>query len=219
MKHPAVPYVLPFVVFLAFLVLGDVLGLGEWEYPLRVAILGAVLWAFSRHVIDLRPAAWLASTAVGVAVFFLWIAPDALIPGYRSHWLFENSITGKAASSIPGGFHLSTMVLVFRTIRAVIIVPLVEELFWRGWLMRWLIKPDFEAVPLGAFRPAAFWISAVLFASEHGPYWEVGLVAGIVYNLWIVRQKRLADCILAHAVTNAALCAYVIGWGRWEYWL
>jgi CAAX prenyl protease-like protein len=156
---------------------------------------------------------------VGVAVFFLWIAPDALIPGYRSHWLFENSITGKAASSIPGGFHLSTMVLVFRTIRAVIIVPLVEELFWRGWLMRWLIKPDFEAVPLGAFRPAAFWISAVLFASEHGPYWEVGLVAGIVYNLWIVRQKRLADCILAHAVTNAALCAYVIGWGRWEYWL
>jgi CAAX prenyl protease-like protein len=85
--------------------------------------------------------------------------------------------------------------------------------------MRWLIKPDFEAVPLGAFRPAAFWISAALFASEHGPYWEVGLAAGIIYNLWIVRQRRLADCILAHAVTNGVLCAYIIGWGRWEYWL
>ena len=219
MKHPAVPYVVPFGVFLLFLALGDAFRLGEWDYPFRVAVLAAVLWFFSRHVIDLQPASWTLSIGVGAAVFFLWIAPEALIPDYRSHWLFENSLTGKAVTSIPEGFHLSPLVLVFRTLRAVVIVPLVEELFWRGWLMRWLIKPDFEAVPLGAFRPAAFWISAALFASEHGPYWEVGFAAGIIYNLWIVRQRRLADCIVAHAVTNAILCAYIIGWGRWEYWL
>jgi CAAX prenyl protease-like protein len=219
MKHPALPYVLPFAVFMAFVALGDVFGLGEWEFPFRVFVLSVVLWVFSRHAIDVRPAWWIGSVLVGIAVFFLWIAPDALIPGYRTHWLFQNSITGKVTSSIPEGFHLSTMVLLFRTIRAVIIVPLVEELFWRGWLMRWLINPDFKSVPMGAYKPAAFWITALLFASEHGPYWEVGLLAGIVYNAWIVKTKRLADCIVAHAVTNALLCLYVIGWGKWEYWL
>jgi CAAX prenyl protease-like protein len=218
-KNPTVAYVAPFVVFIAFLAIGDVFRLGEWEYPFRVVVLGLVLWFCSRHVIDLRPKYWLASLGVGAAVFIIWVAPDLLIPGYRQHWLFQNSLTGKVATSIPDGFQLSPLVLVFRTLRAVVIVPLVEELFWRGWLMRWLIRSDFEKVPLGAYSHMSFWLTAVLFASEHGPYWEVGLIAGIIYNAWIVRTRCLADCILAHAVTNGILCAFIIGWERWEYWL
>lgn len=219
LKHPAAPYIGPFLVFIAFLAVGDVLGLGEWEFPLRVAVLAAAIWFFSRGVLDLRAPYWLASIGVGIAVFLIWVAPDYLIPGYRQHWLFSNSITGKVASSLPDGFHMSAFVLVFRTLRAVIIVPIVEELFWRGWLMRWLIDNDFQKVPLGAFTWSSFAITSLLFASEHGPYWEVGLLAGAIYNLWIVRTKSLGDCILAHAVTNGVLCAYVIAAGKWEYWL
>jgi hypothetical protein len=219
MRHPAIPYVAPFAVFVLFLAVGDALGLGEWEYPFRFLAVGAVLWCCSRRVIALRPRRWAESAAVGLAVFVVWVAPDVLWPGYRGHWLFQNAVTGKAASSIPAAFHVSAMVLVFRTLRAVILVPVVEELFWRGWLMRWLIRPDFESVPLGAYRAASFWITAALFASEHGPYWDVGLAAGIIYNLWMVRTRSLADCILAHAVTNAVLCGYVVGWSQWQYWL
>jgi len=99
-------------------------------------------------------------------------------------------------------------------------VPILEELFWRGWLMRWIIDPqDFEKVPLGTFAPAAFWLTAILFASEHGSFWDVGLAAGIVYNWWMIRTRNLWDCIIAHAVTNALLAAYVIGAGQWQYWL
>jgi hypothetical protein len=58
-----------------------------------------------------------------------------------------------------------------------------------------------------------------LFASEHGSYWEVGLAAGIVYNWWMLRTRSLADCMLAHAVTNGALSAFVIATGAWRYWL
>ncbi len=97
-------------------------------------------------------------------------------------------------------------------------VPMLEELFWRGWLMRWLISPKFETVPLGAYQAGSFWITAALFASEHGPYWDVGLVAGIAYNWWMIRTRSLADCILAHAVTNGCLCWYVVVTHRWEYW-
>jgi len=104
-------------------------------------------------------------------------------------------------------------------IRSVVIVPITEELFWRGWMMRWLIKPDFERIPLGAYAAGSFWMVAVLFAAEHGSYWDVGLAAGIIFNLWMVRTKSLGDLILAHAVTNAGLGAYVIAAGKWEYWL
>jgi hypothetical protein len=100
-----------------------------------------------------------------------------------------------------------------------VLVPIIEELFWRGWLMRWLIDADFRKVPLGSYSGRAFWITALLFASEHGPYWEVGLLAGIAYNWWILRTRTLGDCIIAHAVTNAALSAYVIAAGKWQYWM
>ncbi len=63
------------------------------------------------------------------------------------------------------------------------------------------------------------WLTAVLFASEHGPYWDVGLVAGIIYNWWLVRTRNVADCILAHAVTNFVLSAYVLKTGNWQYWM
>jgi hypothetical protein len=84
--------------------------------------------------------------------------------------------------------------------------------------MRWIINPDFEKVPLGAYARGAFWITAVLFATEHGPLWDVGLAAGIAYNWWIVRTRSLGDCILAHGVTNACLSGFVIAAGRWQYW-
>ena len=219
-RHPAVPYVLPFAVFILLLAVHAYLPLPEdWEFPARVVILVAVLWIFSRRVIDLRVTDLPGSLLVGVAVFVIWIGPDGLWPAYRQHWLFQNSITGKTTSSIPQHLQISTMVLIFRAIRAVVIVPVVEELFWRGWLMRWLVSSDFEQVPLGAYTAPAFWITAALFASEHGPYWDVGLVAGVVYNWWMIRTKRLGDCILAHAVTNACLSAYVLLAGKWEYWL
>ncbi len=90
---------------------------------------------------------------------------------------------------------------------------------WRGWLMRWLVNPAFEKVAPGAFQTGAFWLTALLFAAEHGPYWEVGLIARAIYNGCMVRTKSWNDCILAHAVTNACLSLFVIVTGRWEYWL
>ena len=217
--HPAIPYVAPFALFFVLMLAAEYLDfLGQWEFPLRVGVLAVALWVFSRDVIDFRVHQFLPTVLVGLAVFAIWVAPDLLIPGYREHWLFQNSITGSLKSSIPESFRASGMVLLFRTLRAVVLVPIIEELFWRAWLMRWLVRPDFEKVPLGTYTASAMWISALLFASEHGPYWEVGLIAGLIYNYWMIRTKSLGDCILAHAVTNGALSLFVIATGRWEYW-
>jgi CAAX prenyl protease-like protein len=158
------------------------------------------------------------SIGIGIAVFLLWIAPDALFD-YRHTALFENFVTGRAESSLSAARLMSLPFVLLRALSSTLLVPVLEELFWRGWLMRWFIEIDFLKVPLGTYAPSAFWLVAVLFAAEHGPYWEVGLAAGIVYNWWIIRTGNLADCILAHAVTNGALSVYVVAAHQWQYWL
>ncbi len=218
-RHAAAAYVAPFAVFVVLLAAARYLPAGGWGSLLRLAAPAAALGIFSRRILDLRPRRTFSSIGVGVMVFAIWVAPDIMWAGYRSHWLFENAITGGVASTLSDADRGDWAVLALRAARAVIIVPLVEELFWRGWLMRWLIRSDFEAVAPGTYSAGAFWITAVLFASEHGPYWDVGLLAGIVYNGWLLRTRKLADCILAHSVTNAALSAYVLATGKWEYWL
>lgn len=205
---------------MGLLALHSVLPLSDLaDQILRVTVMAAVLWFIARPVIDLRVRHPAATVAIGVAVFAVWIAPDLLISGYRHFWLFNNAVTGKAATSLSAPATLSWPVLALRLVRAVVIVPIAEELFWRAWLMRWLIDNDFKKVPLGKYTALSFWAVAVLFASEHGPYWDVGLVAGIIYNWWMVRTRSLGDLILAHAVTNFILGAYVIAAGKWEYWL
>lgn len=219
-KHPALPYVLPFAVFVAFLWLR-----GVWRLPaltdetVRIGVIVALLLVFSRSAIDLRVHHIGGTLALGAGVFLLWIAPDTLIPGYRAHWLFQNPVTGSLAPSLSAGDLSDWRVLALRSVRTSLVVPVVEELFWRGWMMRWLISADFRSVALGSYTRWSFWAVALLFASEHGPYWDVGLLAGIAYNWWMVRTKSLGDLILAHALTNACLCAFVIATHRWEYWL
>jgi CAAX prenyl protease-like protein len=190
----------------------------QYFFPLRFAVVALLIVAVSRPFFSLRPSYPAATVLVGIAVFLIWIAPDVLF-GYRHFWLFENSITGKAEASIGEALRHNVPFLSLRAASSFLLVPILEELFWRGWLMRWLIKPEFENVPFGTYTPLAFWVVAGLFASEHGPYWEVGLAAGIVYNWWAIRTKNIADCIWAHAVTNAILAAYVLASGHWEYWL
>ena len=218
-EYPSARYILPFLVFLAFLAISPRLGLdARWDAPLRVIVLAAVCYLCWPRELSLQPVRPWLSILIGAAVFVLWIAPDVLIPGYRLHPAFSNNVLGHLHSSLRSSELQSPWVLVWRTLRAVVIVPIVEELFWRAWLMRWLINPDFQRVPLGTYATFAFWVTAVLFASEHGPYWDVGLVTGIIYNLWMVRTKSLADCIVAHAVTNGILSAYVIATSQWQYW-
>jgi len=219
-RFQAVPYIAPFVIFLALIGLNHLWPMAALtDEIVRLAVMLAVLSLVARPAISFHVGNWGASMLVGVAIFVLWIAPDLLFPQYRSFFLFDNSVVGTARSSLTEAARHDVPVLFLRTLRAVAIVPIVEELFWRGWLLRWVINSDFEKVPLGSYSALSFWAVALLFASEHGPYWDVGLMAGIIFNWWMIRTKSLGDSILAHAVANACLSGYVIAAGKWEYWL
>jgi len=220
-EHPALPYVVPFAVFLAFLALARYIppGLFQTSYVAGFFLVFAVTTFCARRIVTWRLVNLWGSVALGVALFTIWIGPDVLWPAYRESRLFHNAIVGAAKSSLPGAAKISIFFITFRVLSSVVNVPVLEELFWRGWLMRWLIARDFRKIPLGSYTPQSFWLVAVLFATEHGPYWDVGLIAGVLFNWWMTRTRSLADCILAHAVTNGCLAAYVLIRNQWQYWL
>ena len=218
----SIAWIAPFVVFIAWLSLDRFIPLA---YPIkeivRDGLLLAAIVAFSWRVIvqrATRVTRWAPSVALGLGVCAVWVAPDALIPGWRDHIWFQNVVMGRVAVTIPP-IELTWLMLVLRTIRAALLVPVIEELFWRGWLPRWLQSPRFDRVPLGQYTPFAFWATAVLFAAEHGPFWEVGLVCGIAYNWWMRRTRSLGDLVLAHGVTSLALSIYVVATERWMFWM
>jgi CAAX protease family protein len=216
-RHPAIPWILPFVIFIGLLAIQQAVAVPAW---LRFTLSMAAILAVSRVPLRGRPSKPLLSILIGIAVFVIWVAPDVIAPNWHHFILFDNSVMGHPAGNTPPASKSDPVFLFFRIAISVIAVPILEELFWRGWLMRWLVDAqNFERVPLGAYSPPAFWIVALLFASEHGPFWDVGLVAGIVYNWWMIRTRNIWDCIIAHAVTNGILAAYVIGAGQWQYWL
>jgi len=209
----------PFAVFAIWLLADKYIPIANpWRETLRDLVLAAAIVGFSRRVLPTSAPHWLGSIALGVGVCAIWVAPDALVPGWRSGWLFQNAITGRITTSIPAG-ELTPLMLTLRTVRAALLVPVLEELFWRGWLPRWLQSARFERIPLGQYTPLAFWATAILFAAEHGPFWEVGLISGILYNWWMRRTRSLGDLMLAHAVTNLTLSLYVIGTGRYGFWM
>lgn len=219
-KDRTMAYVAPFATFMLLLVAGQqglFKSLGEWEYALRVAVVLLVIATVSRPVLDFRVRNFLGSLLVGVGVFVLWIAPDTLIPGWRQNPVF--TYFGEVKVSLSAEQLSSPVLLIFRTMSAALMVPILEELFWRGWMMRWLVNKDFEVLPMGQTDRQGFWIVAVLFALEHGPFWEVGLITGVIYNWWMTRTKSLGDLIFVHGVTNLVLSLYVIATKQWQFWM
>src|ERR1700744_6475193 len=120
---------------MAFIALRSVYPLPDLtDQIVRVAAVSLTMLVFSRHVIDLRAPRWALSVLIGVAVFALWIAPGVLFPAYRRSFLFENSLFASKGALTQEG-QRSPAVLALRAVRAILIVPIVEELFWRAWLM------------------------------------------------------------------------------------
>jgi uncharacterized protein len=217
----AVPWVAPFLLFMVLLAVLKPLNIPQpWNAGLWIVLLVATLLTTSRSVIELVPKHFALSTAVGVGVFMLWIAPEALFgPEYRTHWLFDNSIVGHPTAGLAESERGDMLTLWLRAARAVLLVPILEELFWRGWLPRAVDSfDDFRLRPLGSFTTLSFVSTAVLFAAEHGSYWEVGLLCGLIYNLWMAKTRSIGDLVWTHAVTNGCLSAYVVFANEWQYW-
>ena len=207
--HPAIPYVLPFAVFLVLTELARwIPGSLLWLYPLKTVLVGGLLLWFRQAYTELKPGFSFLALIVGVLVFALWIP---LYGGYLL--LSEPEIVNPYV--LAGRW--APLWIGTRLLGATVIVSIMEELFWRSFLLRYLVNPDFRQVPLGTFTWFSLFISVLLFGIEHHQ-WFAGLVAGLAYTLLLYRTKSLFACILAHAVTNFLLGLYVLNTWQWQYW-
>ena len=210
---------LPFATFIAFIVIADMLerygtssSTLRWLYPAKVVLVLAMLLLWRKHYQELsaRPARRdiLAATTVGSVVFLLWIALDA-------QWMRSGS---QRPFDVAGADALIDWPLVAaRAAGAAFVVPLMEELFWRSFLLRWLRQRDFLSLRPSRAGARAATISVLLFGAEHN-LWLAGIVAGIAYTLLYMRSETLWTPILGHAVTNGLLAIWVIATGSWNYW-
>jgi CAAX prenyl protease-like protein len=214
--------VLPFVVFMALLALrGAAPDDGSWGfdarwlYAAKVAAVAAVLLLFWREYGELSRQRWptarelLLAVASGLVVFVLWIHLDAA-------WM---TIGSPAASFAPVGAdgRIDWTLVAFRIAGAALVVPVMEELFWRSFLMRWIQSPVFEAVDPGAVGLRAIVLSTFVFTLAH-TLWLAAVIAGLAYAWLYIRTGKLWVAVIAHAVTNFALGVWVVRSGKWQFW-
>ncbi len=209
MKKTYLPYLVPFFVFLVLTYGGAWLPGGSYiYYPIKTLAVAAALWYYRKAYTEIHPHfSWLA-IAVGIVTFGLWVAPEGLYPHIGSSEFNPYDVDAAWQAYI---------LIAFRLAGAVIVVPIFEELFWRSFAARWLIKEDFTNVPIGAFTWFSCCAVILAFGFEHHR-WLVGLVAGVLYHALLYYKKDIFECILAHAVTNLLLGIYVLVTQQWSFW-
>lgn len=212
-------YSAPFLLFIALMAAGDLLGWPRhWVYASQTLLCGGLLlFHFRQYSLRFRPC-WLWTIPVAAAVFAIWVSPQALLGFPRRESGFDPNLF----ASHPLLYWLN---LSLRFARLVIVVPLLEEIFWRGFLIRWLITEDFTKVPPGRFTPVSFFGVVACFGLAHwGPQLAPGqdflpaLITSALYNLVLYRSRNLGDCVLAHAATNLLLGLYIMATRQWGFW-
>jgi len=223
-RRPLIARVLPFACFIVLIAVSGLFGPPElpqegamdtrWLFVARGLLAGMLLAWFWREYAELRLDGWPPARDValalgaGVFVFVAWINLDA-------PWMTLGSSPGFQPLRADGG--LDWPLVAVRLAVLVIIVPVMEELFWRSFLLRWITDPDFLKVAPREVDARSFAITAGLFALEH-ELWLAGLLAGVVYNWIYVRSGSVWMVILAHAVTNGLLGWYILRNAAWSLW-
>jgi exosortase E/protease (VPEID-CTERM system) len=204
-------YLLPFLSILAVgMVTAAASGDFEWLYPMRFLAAAGALWLLRKSYADLDWKFGWFGPAIGVLVFAMWIAMDALLKTTTSDAMPH----ALADSSTP----IRVTWIVFRALAGIVTVPIAEELAFRGFLLRRLISPHFEALPLRTFTWLGLAISSVAFGALHGNLWFSGILAGLLYAWALLRRGRIGEAVVAHATTNALLVGYVLIFQKWHLW-
>jgi CAAX prenyl protease-like protein len=219
---------LPFALFMAFIGVGELAqflaqqGMLALEpetlyylYPVKTVAVGSLLYAYRG---EYRELSWkelanrkssVAAVVIGLLTCVMWVLTDWTI-----------AVTGPPKgfnpALLPAGA-VRFLMTATRVAGAVLVVPLMEELFWRSFLLRYLVDSDFESVPLGRFTWISFIATTLLFGLEHNLI-LAGMIAGAIYSAILYKTRSLSQCVLAHAVTNLALAGYVLYAGRWDFW-
>jgi len=225
---PAFCRIFPFAIYIGFLIFESAISFlklrgleflsswnESWNYPIKIVLVTlAILWLWKNFTelsmpVRARWIDWLTGIFTGVFVFVLWINLDQswATVGVSKGYNPINPVSGQ----------IDWALVTIRIFGASIIVPVMEELFWRSFLLRWQMHSRFLDVNPANAGARAFLVTAVLFASEHNLL-LAGLIAGVAYSWLYMRTRNLWIPIVSHAVTNGLLGFWVLKTHNWQFW-
>lgn len=209
-----VAYIAPMAVFMLITTLEGVWPSAyPWLYGLKVMVVSLMLGRFTQPWREIRPEIKVTVTAiaVGIVVFAEWILLDQWIPyPHLGEGVGFNPFVQLNGWMLP-------VFLAFRVYGWVIMVPIMAEIFWRSFLLRYLSVPNFRKIPVGHFTWNAVAIASILFGLLHSQ-WLAAILSAVIYTLLLKTTKSLYACIIAHSTTNLALGIYVLATSDWQYW-
>ncbi len=193
-------YLLPFLVFAIFSFFESKISLElmHFLYSVKIVSCGLLIYyLFKDCQNEIIGKVDVQSILLGVLVFIVWIYP-----------LLHLGVIKNISNVNPDGL-MFYFIFIVRLTGSCIVIPILEELFFRSFLMRFLINQDFLKVELGAYNFVSFWGTVIVFALLHlKAEWIVAAISGILYGLYLIRSKNLVGCIVAHGTTNFLLLIY-----------
>ena len=203
----------PFAIFLIFTFLPGYFGpeAPYWFYLIKTVIGAWLIWEMRPFVPEMRWAFSWEALAVGIAVCVMWVGIDNLYP--------------KTGSGTPANPHLifgqdsgaAWFFIAVHILGSTFVVPPLEEVFYRSFLYRYLVRMDFLSIPLNRFHALSFVATAAIFGFEHSQ-WLAGILCGVAYHWLVLRKNRLGDAMAAHAITNFLLGVWIVWKGDWKFW-
>jgi exosortase E/protease (VPEID-CTERM system) len=206
--NPAAAYLVPFLAVVGTALVTGVFSSGfDWLYPLRVVAGALALWVCRKAYTGWRWTLSWQALAIRAGTALLWIVLVSFqAPANREATALSEDVPAVWAA----------LWWCFRGVGYVVIMPVIEELAFRGYLLRRLQAADFEEVSPGRFSWLSFLVSSGAFGALHGRCWLAGTTAGMLFALALYRRGRLADAVTAHAATNSLIAAYVLATGNWS---
>ena len=214
--------VLPFILFLILTTCQGRFGIAShfWFYAVKTLIgIALIAWMWSQ-VQEMRWRMSWEACGVGLACFLIWVGLDGVIPRL-------GALLGDAAEEKPWQWNpfefftdhpaLAWTFVGIRIIGSTLIVPPLEEVFYRSAVYRYWVAPNIESVPLNRFHFKAFFATSILFGVVHQE-WLAGIFCGAAFQWLVLRKGHLGDAMTAHAITNALLGLYVVWTDSWQFW-
>lgn len=212
-SDPVVSRAAPFALFIMLVMLSSKVD-ANWLVvcrPILILLLLAWFWRNYGELISpvpVRGSEWVLSVGIGVVVFVIWV-------GFDQDWAVLSRTKGFSPVLPDGG--TDWVWGIARLLGFALVVPVMEELFWRSLVLRWIDRHDFLSQPARDASWRAILITTALFAIEH-ERWFAGAIAGAAYNWLYIRTGNLWVPVVAHTVTNGVLGIWILCTGRWEFW-
>ena len=219
--------VAPFVIFLLLTTCQGQFGDSSryWFYLGKTLVGVWLIWEMRPFVKEMRWAFSWEAVVVGIGIFAIWI-------GISGEWTTQNSLWVKLGLShapaepiklwnplehFGSGSALAWLFIVVRILGSALVVPPLEEVFYRSFLYRYVASQNFMTVPLNKFLPLPFLVTTLIFGFAHNE-WLAGILCGVAYQWLVLRKNRLGDAMTAHAITNFLLGLWVVWRGAWQFW-